>query len=82
MESEDGSRLFGEFMSSLMSGMMGADTVGEEKEDTPNLDSMMTMLGSFTVLRLTSLMGAAQVQLTKEQLLDLNSQLNQVEKAN
>ena len=82
MESEDGSRLFGEFMSSLMSGMMGADTVGEAKEDGNNLESMMTMLGSFTVLRLTSLMGAAQVQLTKEQLLDLNSQLNQVEKAN
>ena len=37
------------------------------------------MMGSFTVLRLTSLLGAGHVEVTKEQLLDLNEQLNKVE---
>ena len=83
MESEEGGKIFVEFLTPLMSGMMGADTVGEEKEenkDGENLDKMMTMLGSFTVLRLTSLLGAGHVHLTKEQLLDLNEQLNKVER--
>ncbi|MBQ8575937.1 MAG: glycoside hydrolase family 2 protein [Clostridia bacterium] len=41
---------------------------------------MMQMLGSFTVIRLTSLMGTAGVELTKEDLLGLNAQLNQIKK--
>ena len=40
---------------------------------------MMTMMGSFTILRLSSLLGAGQVEVTKEQLLDLNAKLNKVE---
>ena len=39
---------------------------------------MMTMLGSFTILRLTSLLGAVSVQVTKEQLLELNDKLNKI----
>ena len=42
--------------------------------------AMMKMMGSFTVLRLTSLMGAANVSISKEQLLALNAQLNQIKK--
>ena len=38
----------------------------------------MKMLGSFTVLRLTSLLGAGNVTLTKEQLLEMNAKLNEV----
>ena len=44
------------------------------------MGSMMQMLGSFTILRLTSLMGSANVTFTKEQLLDLNKKLNQIKK--
>jgi len=39
---------------------------------------MMQMMGGFTVLRLTSMLGMANIHLTKEQLLDLNAQLNKI----
>jgi len=80
MESEEAKQIFTDFMKPLMSGMMGADTVGEQKEDNSesNLDAMMTMLGSFTILRLTSLLGAGHVEVTKEELLELNDKLNKI----
>ncbi len=43
-------------------------------------DGMLQMLGSFTVLRLFNMAGTANVQVTKEQLLGLNAQLNQIKK--
>lgn len=81
MESEEATKIFNEFINPLMSGMMGADQVGEKKKEETenNLSSMMTMLGSFTILRLTSLLGAGHVEVTKEQLLNLNEKLNKVE---
>ena len=42
---------------------------------------LMSMLGGFTVLRLTSLMGSANVSITKEDLLAINAMLNQIPKA-
>ena len=45
-----------------------------------NVNPMMEMMGSFTILRMTSLLGAGNVEVTKEQLLDLNEKLNKVEK--
>ena len=43
-------------------------------------DGMMQMMGGFTVLRLTSMLGMMNINLTKEQLLDLNEQLNKIKK--
>ncbi len=43
-------------------------------------DSMMSMLGSFTVLRLTGMMSMADINFTKEELLHLNKQLNKIKK--
>jgi len=43
-------------------------------------DSMMAMLGSFTLLRLTGMMGMMNIHFTKEQLLDLNAKLNKIKK--
>ncbi|MBE6729234.1 MAG: glycoside hydrolase family 2 protein [Ruminococcaceae bacterium] len=43
-------------------------------------DSMMSMLGGFTVLRLSGMLGMVGVDLTKEQLLDLNAKLNKIKK--
>jgi len=43
-------------------------------------DSMMSMLGGFTVLRLTGMIGMMGVNLTKEDLLDLNAKLNKIKK--
>ena len=43
-------------------------------------EDMMKMLGGFTLLRLTSLMGTANVKLTKEDLLKMNAKLNKIKK--
>ncbi len=41
---------------------------------------LMQMMGSFTILRLTSMMGMANISFTKEELLKLNKQLNKIKK--
>ena len=38
------------------------------------------MMGSFTVLRLTSMMGMMNISFTKEELLKMNKQLNRIKK--
>ena len=40
----------------------------------------MEMMGSFTVIRLMNLMGAAGPGLTKEEMLAVNERLNQIKK--
>ena len=68
--------MFLSFASNL-NGIMGTDT---NTADLMKQESMMQMLGNFTVLRMVGLMGAANVTITKEQLLELNAKLNQVKK--
>ena len=41
---------------------------------------IMEMLGSFTVLRLSSMMGMANISFTKEELLKMNKKLNRIKK--
>ena len=43
-------------------------------------EGIMQMMGGFTVLRLTSMMGAMNVSFTKEELLKMNKQLNRMRK--
>lgn len=75
MASKTGRALF----DGLMAQIAGA--VGGEKAAGIKIDeSMMKMLGSFTVLRLTGMLGMTGVKFTKEQLLALNAQLNQIKK--
>ncbi len=77
MANEQGRALFMGMMSQ-MGGVMGAE---ENPFANPeNMGPMMQMMGGFTVLRLTKLMGAANVDFTKEQLLGLNAQLNKIKK--
>ncbi len=45
-----------------------------------NNDAMMQMLGGFTVLRLSGMLGMVGVELTKEDLLKLNAKLNKIKK--
>ncbi len=45
-------------------------------------DGIMQMMGGFTVIRLTNLLGTMGVTFTKEQLLSLNEKLNKVKKEN
>ena len=40
----------------------------------------MSMMGSFTMIRLLNLMGAAGGKMTKEEMLAINAQLNQIKK--
>ena len=44
-------------------------------------EDIMQMMGGFTVLRLTSMMGMMNVSFTKEELLKMNKQLNRIKKA-
>jgi hypothetical protein len=48
------------------------------KLDRKALKGMMQMMGGFTVLRLSSMIGMANVNFTKEELLKLNKQLNRI----
>ncbi len=60
----------------LMAKMMpkkGEKVMGFEMND-----GMMQMMGGFTVLRLTSMLGMMNIHMTKEQLLDLNAELNKI----
>ena len=43
-------------------------------------EDMMKMMGGFTVLRLTSMVGMMNVSFTKEELLKMNKQLNRIRK--
>ena len=43
-------------------------------------DAIMKMMGSFTVLRLASMIGMANISFTKEELLNMNKKLNRIKK--
>ncbi|MBO5713652.1 MAG: glycoside hydrolase family 2 protein, partial [Clostridia bacterium] len=45
-----------------------------------NMDGMMAMLGGFTLLRLSGMMGMLGVNLTKEDLLKVNKKLNRIKR--
>ncbi len=45
-----------------------------------NMGGMMQMLGGFSVLRLTGMMGMMNISFTKEELLEMNKQLNRIKK--
>ena len=68
----------------LFMGMMSKMQGGDGKVEAMGFElsaDMMTMMGGFTVLRLFTLMGGMMdVKFTKEQLLGINAQLNQIKK--
>ena len=43
-------------------------------------EGIRKMMGGFTVLRLTTLVGAMNIKFTKEELLKMNRQLNRIKK--
>jgi beta-galactosidase len=58
---------------------------GEKKSGGFDVDlseggGLMEMMGGFTVLRLTSMMGMMNVSFTKEELLKMNKKLNKIKK--
>ena len=64
-----------------LSGGKKKDGEGEAKVAGFEMsEGIMQMMGGFTVLRLTSMMGMLNVSFTKEQLLKMNKQLNRIRK--
>ena len=65
---------------------MNANSKGEKKSGGFEVDlkgagdGMMQMLGGFSVLRLSGMMGMMNISFTKEELLKMNKQLNRIRK--
>ena len=72
----EGQQLFANMMKQMLTSS-GKDSMMSGFEMTP---ALMQMMGGFTVIRMTSLMGAANVKMTREQLLGLNAMLNKIKK--
>ena len=85
MATVKGKLLFGTMIAKMMkqAGVGGGGDGEPAKvmgfEMTPEL---MQMMGGFTVVRLTGMMGMMGVNPTKEELLDLNAKLNKIKKPN
>ena len=76
MKSPEGMMFFAGLVKKLMaSGGKGGLMAGFEMSE-----GMMQMMGGFTIIRLTNLIGTAGIKFTKEQLLELNAKLNQIKK--
>ena len=77
---------FTTLLGSLKKKMDAAKRDGEKSEkkgfsfDMNSIKGMMGMMGSFTVLRLTGMVGMVNVSFTKEELLKMNAQLNKIRK--
>ena len=53
----------------------------KKKSKNPEMSSgVMDMIGGFTVLRFTGMLGMRNVTFTKEELLKMNAQLNKIRK--
>ena len=74
LRTAEGAQLFRGMMAQAGIGA-GTDVMGFEMNE-----GIMQMMGGFTVIRLTSLLGMTGLKLTKEQLLGLNAMLNQIKK--
>ncbi|MBO5290087.1 MAG: glycoside hydrolase family 2 protein [Clostridia bacterium] len=75
VQTQEGAAFFKGLAGQMMKGL------GNTQVDSEQMGGMMMqMMGSFTVLRLTSLMGAANIKFSKEQLLGINAQLNKIKK--
>ncbi|MGN0906734.1 MAG: glycoside hydrolase family 2 TIM barrel-domain containing protein [Bullifex sp.] len=73
MASPEGHTLIMKLLGSMMSG----STEAAGFKVTPDT---MKMMGGFTLIRLCSMMGTANIKITKEQLLGLNAALNRIRK--
>ena len=83
MATMQGKLLFTTMGAKMMAGMKkGKDGGGMSAMGFDITPDMMQMMGGFTLIRLTALMGTAGINLTKEQLLDLNAKLNKIKKPN
>ena len=80
MKSEEGKQFFMSMLSQMMGSMGGDKKDGNPANAAMANPKMFEMLGSFTVIRMMNLMGAAGPSLTKEQMLAINEQLNKIKR--
>lgn len=85
MESARGKLWFAKVGLKIKKKMDASKKGGEKKSGGFDVDlkadgGLMQMMGGFTVLRLTSMMGMMNVNFTKEELLKMNKQLNRIKK--
>ena len=78
LKSQPGKALF----EHILGMFLNRKTEEQDEKAKKKTEGMMQMLGNFTVLRMINTMGAIGEKMTKEQLLELNSQLNQIKKEN
>ncbi len=62
----------------LMKTMKKKEETGENKSGFKINDSMMGMIGGFTILRISSMGGMMGISFTKEELLSINAKLNKI----
>ena len=74
MATPEGMALFGQLFGAMLP-KQGDTVMGFEMND-----SMMQMMGGFTLIRLAGMIGMMGINLTKEQLLGINAQLNKIKK--
>lgn len=78
-----GKLIFMELAGKMMSSMKKNNKDGEGGFAGFKLnDSMMQMMGGFTVLRMANMVGMMNISFSKEELLDLNAKLNKIKKPN
>ena len=75
MATGEGMKMMSEMFSTLIPKQDNTAAGGFEMND-----AMMQMMGGFTLLRLAGMIGTMGVNLTKEQLLDMNARLNKIKK--
>ncbi len=76
MKSPEGMMLF----AGIMTKLMGSDKASSMAAGFELNEGMMQMMNGFTIIRLTTLLGTAGIKFTKEQLLEMNAQLNQIKR--
>ncbi len=75
MATPEGMQLFGGIMAQMLPKKGDAVQGGFEMNE-----ALMQMMGGFTMIRLAGMIGTMGINLTKEQLLGMNAQLNKIKK--
>ncbi len=76
MKAPEGMMLF----AGIMKNLMGSEKANSMAAGFELNEGMMQMMNGFTIIRLTTLLGTAGIKFTKEQLLEMNAQLNQIKR--
>ena len=82
MSTAEGQQFVASFSAGLMSKMKNGDDGDAEVAGFKMSEGMMKMMSGFTVKRLLSMMGmAGGKSITKEEILEINRQLNKIRKS-